>query len=53
MTLFEYSAARGFPQLENKTTACIEILIFQWFTVLAGLTLKALSGTFSSKRMFE
>ena len=50
MTLFEYSAAPAFPQLENHGTILTLPLTFQWVTVLVGpevLILKALSGTFS------
>ena len=56
MTLFEYSAAPAFPQLENHRGMLTLPLTFQWVTVLVGpevLILKALSGTFSFKRMFE
>lgn len=56
MTLFEYSAAPAFPQLENYLSRLTLVLTFQWVTVFVGpedLILKALSGTFSCKRMFE
>ena len=56
MTLFEYSAAPAFPQLENRKGMLTLPLAFQWVTVFVGpevLILKALSGIFSFRRMFE